>query len=281
MSCPRWFLTSSFVALALSGCGQPPESDEGASAAAALTTEQTGTDVQVLQIWTPGRAFPSASHGWLGGAPGDVSLDADDPRVCNTLRTFAATSAQAYESREVDCTGALAAKAPFDVTGVPGPVMTPARFILTKRLADGYVFADPDYCNRIELRVVVRDAAAAQPSFAGIGFWSSHGDSFAPSSELQAVGQTRLARGDAATIYRFSGISTCVSSAHGSTSGNMYQTFSFKPYVAYDRRENGEVTRYRVWEDIRGNHTIGRSWPGAVPRVDALGFDRQEELLAR
>jgi hypothetical protein len=157
--------------------------------------------------------------------------------------------------------------------------MTPMRFTIEKSTQGTYF--DPDYCRRIELRVVVRDAASAQPSFAGVGFWSGRGETFTPKSELQAVGHVRLARGDEATVYRFTGISTCLSSAHSSTSGNMYQTFSFKPYAAYDvPGEGGDVNRYRVWEQIQGNHTIGRSWPGSTPQVNADAFDRQSELLA-
>ena len=52
----------------------------------------------------------------------------------------------------------------------------------------------------------------------------------------------------------------------------MYQTFSFKPYAAYDAPAATARRRaYRVWESIRGNHTIGRSWPGSQPAVDASG----------
>jgi hypothetical protein len=267
------------TALVAAGCAEPLSEPPDSSASA--LGEQVGIDVQVLQVWTPGRAYPVLQR-WLGGTPqpGDVTLNAAAPDACKTVRTYPSSSAQAYENREVDCTAALADAAGFDITGAPGPVMTPARFILTTRMSDGYVFADPDYCSRIEVRVVVRDEAAAQPSFSGIGFWSSAGESFTPKSELQAVGRTRLVRGDLATVYRFTGLSTCVSSAHGSTSGNTYQTFSFKPYAAYDRVDDVDVSRYRVWEDIRGNHTIGRSWPGAIPRIDAQGFDRQADLLA-
>ena len=61
----------------------------------------------------------------------------------------------------------------------------------------------------------------------------------------------------------------------------MYQTFSFKPYAAFDAASaDGEPRRYRVWESIRGNHTIGRSWPSSQPSVDSTSFDRQADLLA-
>ena len=90
-----------------------------------------------------------------------------------------------------------------------------------------------------------------------------------------------LTNHEAAIVYRFSGISTCISSAHNSTSGNIYQTFSFKPYAAFDvTPADGDAKRYRVWERISGNHTVGRSWPGSHPAVDSNGFDRQGELLA-
>jgi hypothetical protein len=161
--------------------------------------------------------------------------------------------------------------------------MTPVRFNVSVDSRSGQAFVDPDYCTYLEVRVVVREAALAQPSFAGVGFWTSRGERFAPKNELQEVGQTRLANGDSAKVFRFTGISTCISSAHNSTSGNTYQTFAFKPYAAYDVRDqgNGDVKRFRVWERIEGNHTIGRSWPGSRPVVDSAGFDRQGDLLAR
>jgi hypothetical protein len=253
------------------------EAETSASAASITTKEEVGVDAQVLQIWTPGRVFPTASHGWLGSAPSDVSLDASNPRECPTLRAWTTASTKDFESREVDCAAALGAAAPFDVDGSPGPVMTPVRFVVTTRRDDGFVTADPDFCSRVEVRVVVRDASLAERSFAGIGFWSSRGDSFTPRASLQLVGHARLATGDEASVFRFTGISTCISSAHHSTSGNLYQTFAFKPYAAYDRAG----TRYRVWENIAGNHLIGKSWPGAQPSVDTVAFDRQRDLLAR
>jgi len=255
------------------GCAASPEdAAESASAAFTQQVDQQGIDVQVLQIWTPGRLFPQTPQGWQGAAANDLSMDAN--ARCTTIRNVPSTGSS-YENREVECTKAAGEGMPFDVTNKPGPMMTPARFTISKRLSDGYLFLDPDFCNRVEVRVVVREAAFRAPSFRGVGFHTSRGETFTPKDEMQEVGQTRLANGDDAKVFRFAGISTCISSAHSSTSGNMYQTFSFKPYAAYD---DGD-TRYRVWESIAGNHTIGKSWPGSTPRIDTLGFDRQGELL--
>lgn len=276
-------LFATFLAC-LEGCAASAV-DAGAEAdPAALTAiDETGNDVQVLQVWTPGRLLPLPGRSWLGSGPNDVVIDASDRASCTPLRSSSTTPGSGtYTDDEVDCTDAIARAMPFDVTEVPGPMMTPARFMVTRRTSDGYLTVDPDYCSRIELRAVVRDAALAQPSFAGIGFWSGRGDRFTPKADLQAVGHVSLANGDAATVFRFAGISTCISSSHSSTSGNLYQTFSFKPYAAYDRADGADTRRHRVWEDLRGrNHVIGRSWPGNSPAVDALGFDRQDELLAR
>lgn len=263
------------------GCSEVVADDGSETSAAGLTetTDQAGIDVQVLQVWTPGRLFPKKAEPWFGPRAGDVSLDA--ATKCKTLET---STWSHWEDTRVECTSAFASAAPFDVTGKPGPVMTPIRFTVTKDIAPGAtaVYVDPDYCNFVEVRVVARSAAVASPDFAGIGFYTSKGDSFAPKSELQEVGRTRLANGDDATVFRFTGISTCISSAHNSTSGNMYQSFSFKPYAAYDvAQANGDVRRYRVWERIEGNHAIGRSWPGSRPVIDSTGFDRQNDLLAR
>jgi hypothetical protein len=236
------------------------------------TSEESGLDAQVLQVWTPGRLFPTrAPGGWLGVRPNDVTLDA--ATACATTGT---STWSHWQDTTVDCAAAFAAAAPFDVTKAAGPVLTPVRFTVSKDLTGTQVLTDPDFCSIVELRVVLRDAARNAPSFAGVGFWTSRGETFTPKGELQEVGHTRLASGEDATVLRFSGISTCISSAHNSTSGNIYQTFSFKPYAAFDADDR----RYRVWERISGNHAIGRSWPGATPAVDASGFDRQGELLA-
>ncbi len=164
------------------------------------------------------------------------------------------------------------------MTGQAGPALTPIHFSLTRRLADSShtTYIDPDFCDRIEVRVVARDAATHAASFTGLGFSTSRGETFTPKSELQPVGHVNLANGDAATVYRFAGISTRISSAHSSTSGNLYQTFAFKPYAAFDAGN----TRYRVWDAINGDYHLGRSWPGAQPTIDSKGFDRQAELLA-
>jgi hypothetical protein len=270
------FLALGTFAIAGAACTNAPADDAVASSDSALTeTDQAGIDAQVLQIWTPGRLFPRAPQGWQGAGPHDVSIDAENG--CTVLET---SSWSHWQDRKVDCASAFAAATPFDVTHATGPVMTPVRFTVSKDVNGSAVYVDPDFCDRVEVRVVVRDAAATQPGFAGVGFWTSRGDHFTPKNELQEVGRTRLANGEAAIVYRFTGISTCISSAHNSTSGNMYQTFSFKPYAAFDATADGEARRYRVWENIQGNHTIGRSWPGSQPAVDASGFDRQRDLLA-
>lgn len=277
-SLTSWVAFGALV-LGSAACGAPAASaDDGAeSGDSALTeTDQAGIDAQVLQVWTPGRLFPRPPQGWQGARAGDVSIDADT--ACTTLET---RNWSHWEDHTVDCAAAFASAAPFDLTHAAGPVMTPVKFNVSKDVNGGAIYVDPDFCNMVELRVLVREAAAAQPSFAGVGFWSSRGDRFTPKGELQEVGRTRLANGEGAIVYRFTGLSTCISSAHSSTSGNMYQTFSFKPYAAYDAAAaDGDTKRYRVWEAIRGNHTLGRSWPGSQPVVDASGFDRQRELLA-
>lgn len=272
-----FFVLGSLV-LGGAACSAAPDEGENAesSTSSLAQTDQTGIDAQVLQVWTPGRLFPRTPQGWQGPQANDVSLDADT--ACTTLDTRRWSH---WEDRSMDCTSAFAAAAPFDVTRAAGPVMTPVRFTVTKDQNGGAMYVDPDFCNRVELRVVVREAAQAQPSFAGVGFWSSRGERFTAKNELQEVGRTRLANGEGAIVYRFTGISTCISSAHNSTSGNAYQTFSFKPYAAYDAPAGSDGHRYRVWERIAGNHTIGKSWPGSRPVIDATGFDRQAELLAR
>ena len=267
----------SLASFAGAGCAAPVADDGAASSDSALTqTDQAGVDVQVLQVWTPGRFFPRPPQGWQGPGANDVSIDA--VTACTTLES---RSWSHWVDDSVDCAAAFASATPFDVTHAAGPVMTPVRFTVSKDVSGSAIYVDPDFCDRIELRVVVREAAATQPAFAGVGFWSSRGDSFTAKDALQEVGRTTLANHEAAIVYRFTGISTCISSAHNSTSGNEYQTFSFKPYAAFDvAPSDGDAKRYRVWERISGNHTIGRSWPGSQPSVDSTGFDRQADLLA-
>jgi hypothetical protein len=257
-----------FVVVALVGCGGS-SGDSAASGTSNLTqVDQAGIDAQVLQIWTGGRLFPETSPGgWFSPTAKDPKID---PTSCPATGTFAGGTETA-----VDCADAFAHAAPFDVDGKSGPVFTPVSFTIYQSPAGGTKYIDPDYCRYVELRVVVRDAASSAPTFAGVGFWTSHGETFAKKGDLQAVGHTRLKNGDNATVYRFSGISTCISSAHNSTSGNEFQTFAFKPYAAYDV----DGTRYRVWESIQGNFNLGRSWPGATPVINSDGFDRQGDLL--
>jgi hypothetical protein len=272
------FVALGTLGLAGTACGGAPASDGAESSTSGLTqtVEESGVDAQVLQVWTPGRLFPAVAQGWQSPRPGDATIDADT--ACTTLETRGWSH---WLDKTVDCEAAFASAAPFDLTHAPGPVMTPVHFTVSKDVNGGQLYVDPDFCSYLELRVVARDAATTQPSFAGIGFWTSRGEHFTPKGALQAVGQTRLANGEAATVFRFTGISTCISSAHSSTSGNMYQTFAFKPYAAYDAPDGNDTKRFRVWERIQGNHLIGRSWPGAQPAVDATSFDRQAELLAR
>jgi hypothetical protein len=237
--------------------------------------DQSGIDVQTLQVWTPGRVFPTQTPGgWFSPTDQDAKLDAARcPQVSSTSFNGTETTAT------VDCTDAFAQAKPFDVDGKTGPTMDPVDF--TFEVQNGqFTYPDPDYCKRIELRIVARDAATSQPSFAGIGFFTSKGDTFTPKERLQAVGHTTLKNGDPATVYRFSGISTCISS-QDSTSGNEFQTFFFKPYAGYRVDVNlEEGPLYRVWEAINGNFGLGKSWPGAVPVVNSDGFDRQADLLA-
>ena len=263
-------------ALGTAACTGAAHDDNAQSTTSDLTqADQLGIDAQVLQVWTPGRLFPRAPQGWQGSTANDVSIDADT--ACTTIDSRAWSH---WVDTTVDCTSAFAGAAPFDLTHVAGPVLGPVKFTVSKDQSGGAIYVDPDFCSYVEMRVVVREAAAAAPSFAGVGFYTSRGDSFTAKDKLQEVGRTRLVNGDAAIVYRFTGISTCISSAHNSTSGNEYQTFAFKPYAAFDTPSDGDVKRYRVWERINGNHEIGRSWPGSQPAVNSSGFDRQADLLA-
>jgi hypothetical protein len=270
------FIALGSLVIGGAACGGAPESETAESSESGFTgtVDEVGIDAQVLQVWTPGRLFPRPPQPWQGAAPKDVSIDA--LTACRTLETRRWSH---WEDTSVECTSAFANAAPFDVTHVAGPVMTPVHFNVTKDVNGSQVFVDPDFCNMIEVRVVVREAAASAPAFAGVGFHTSRGERFTAKNELQEVGRTRLVNGDGAIVYRFTGISTCISSAHSSTSGNMYRTFAFKPYAAFDTGTDGQ--RYRVWERINGDHQIGRSWPGSQPAVNSTGFDRQDELLAR
>lgn len=276
-------MRSAFRAIALvassslmtAACGA--EADLTESSNSAFTqVDQEGIDVQALQIWTPeGRVFPTVLRPIDVPKPSDIQLDALKNTGCKKTRDLPAVTG--WTSQERNCASALGAAAPFDVTKEVGPVFTPVVFRLDQRLPDGAVFADPDFCNRVEVRIVARNASVEAPSFSGIGFHTSKGDSFTKKADLQSVGKTTLKNGDAATVYRFTGISTCISSAHNSTSGNMFQTFEFKPYAAFDEKQSGTtIRRYRVWERVGGNHSVGRSGPSA-PQVTS--FDRAGDLL--
>src|SRR5262245_11223283 len=118
-----------FVALGGAiGCAAPAAGEATEAAEPQLTTDQVGTDARVLQIWTPGRAFPLVAPSWTGPGPSDVSVDAGADGACLLLRAWAGSGTQAYDNRELDCTQALGRAAPFE--GAPGPVMTPVRFVI-------------------------------------------------------------------------------------------------------------------------------------------------------
>src|SRR5438477_9489398 len=62
--------------------------------------EESGIDVQVLQIWTPGQLLPKDGDAERSGTA-DVAIDAAER--CVTVRS---TRLAAYEEREVDCAAA-------------------------------------------------------------------------------------------------------------------------------------------------------------------------------
>ena len=39
--------------------------------------------------------------------------------------------------------------------------------------------------------------------------------------------------------------------------------------------------RYRVWDAVKANYAIGKSYPGSTPAVNADSFDRPDELLQK
>jgi len=247
------------------------------SSAQTVVIDQSGTDVQVLQVWTPGKVFPNPAPAWSSSGPQDLQLDAAAGTDCVRLNSRETAT---WNSRDLDCTDAFVTKAAW-----PGSPKSPAfnalRWNVTTNVQSRQSFTDPDFCQLVELRTVTKDASLAAPSFAGIGFHTSRAPSFVPKSDLHAVGHVTLKSGEAATVHRFVGISTCISGAHNSTSGNTYQTFDFKPYARFDLSPGEGDASFRVWESINGNHRLGRSWPGSQPAVNSLEFNREDELLQK
>ena len=79
------------------------------------------------------------------------------------------------EDRIVDCNAAFTAATPLDGKA-SGPSIADVTFTVSAQTANpSSSYVDPDYCNTVELRAVVRDAASSQASFAGVGFWTSRG----------------------------------------------------------------------------------------------------------
>ncbi|MFO0677421.1 MAG: hypothetical protein U0169_12880 [Polyangiaceae bacterium] len=263
--------------LSLAACvAEGGDVDVGQTEGAVSVIDKTGDDVQTLQVWTPGKLFPNPPERWTAPAPSDVSLEAASGDSCATLST---REWSRWFDKDVDCTDAFVSKLAW-----PGAKKSPAfdtiRFQVSHDTQANVSYTDPDMCTLVELRTVTKDAALDSPTFAGIGFHTSRGPSFVAKADLHAVGHTTLKSGEAATVHRFVGISTCISGAHNSTSGNMYQTFAFKPYARFDLSPGEGDASFRVWEST-ADHRIGRSWPGATPVVNSNGFDRQDDLLQK
>src|SRR5262249_30699193 len=108
MSLPRVLLLSFFASniVLLGGCASEGVGAE--SSATSLTmTDGVGLDVQVLQVWTPGRVYPELTS-WHGRQGGDVSIDAANPSFCPVVRSWASEGATVWDDSQVDCTDAFA-----------------------------------------------------------------------------------------------------------------------------------------------------------------------------
>jgi hypothetical protein len=272
------FSASLLVSSLSVGCGSG-EGELGSTESRVVTSiDQDGLDVQVLQAWTPGTVYPvtGSPTTWSAGEH-DVDLDAKGTG-CTGIGGHSETTD--YVTDRFDCEAKFVNAMKFPTAPLPSPQLDSVTVDLTRLKSDlSYVYPDPDFCKILEVRVVVKDTAWNASTFAGVGFHTSRESRFFYKDALHVVGRTKLKSGELASVLRFTGIYACVSSAHMSTSGAMYQTFEFKPYARYDIATNADVQQYRVWEAVSDNFRVGRSFPGSEPIVDSSGFDRQSDLL--
>jgi hypothetical protein len=242
----RLFVTS---CLALGACGGPAEpcTDDSAACTASadsrsahganLTRDQRSTDIQALQAWIA----PTVGRRFGAGASvGDRLLDLTK---CNAN----------------DCSAA-------------------AQLLIDSPLVGGFQYDSnrSGQCEVIEFRVVVREAALTQPSFAGLGAYLSHGSEMVSlSAELARgraqAGRVTLRNGEAGQVLRFATQGTCFGLG-GNTGSIMNRSYAFLPFVDFA----AGADTYRVWERS-ANHVLGRTRDGAF----VTSFDRQSDLLGR
>ncbi len=99
MNVARFLITAATASCVTLGCSAASE-PTSTSASELVTSDAQGADVQVLQVWTPGRLFPSAPPAWNAGVAGDVALASTEPGACATTRS---SNDGNWEYREVDC----------------------------------------------------------------------------------------------------------------------------------------------------------------------------------
>lgn len=220
---------ASFAAFT-SACGGAAEGDAPATDESDVTSDTSGGDVALLQVWigeTAGLRYES------GTALGDKVLSRDQ---CSGADCRAAAQS-VYDSLVVG---------PFD-----------------------YDFERSGRCETVEIRTVLRESALRAPTFRGIGLHLSTtaGPVFVDKATLDgrpAAGRVTLADGTPGVVHRFVARGMCF--GLGGNGGSIaMRHYELKPFAAFE----ADGAEHRVWEHRAENLRLGRRPDGTfVPSVD-------------
>jgi hypothetical protein len=217
--------------------------------------DKLGKDAQVVHAWLAESVAPDASA--------QIAIDlklCEGPEVRPNFRNTKDCS------RQVEALAQLPGHGSFKTS----PLMT--RFLVNEieRGADGRVHSRFAYGHLVDIRLAVLDSALAQPSFRGIGFWSTNdGSIVVDPSRLHTVGHTKLKTGEDVTIFRFLGWMPAVfgESKAKWDAGHL----GFKAFSVHADAQ-GET---HVWEEVEGNFDIARTTAFGGESV----IDRRADLL--
>jgi len=244
------------------------------SSSLAGEVNQRGYDVTVLQAWL-------GEHTQVKINQFVTSKYDLDPNNCVTLRDQLSDTLHDgrkywYVTKQCDAELERVAKLPgFDQVS---PLLNSTRFDYD-RVEGGDNYTKTGLCEMVEYRTVTRDAALHAPTFKGLGFYLSSGNSgdgnlimFVDKARLHAVGKVLLTDGAPATVHRFISRGMCFGTGgNGGSIAN--RRYDFRPFARY---EDGGNT-YNVWDHVPTDFRLGRTTDAGYTFVKT--FDRQSELL--
>lgn len=250
-------------------CGQQ-KTDSSALQSGSI--DQASADVTVLQAWLSDKdAAVDFGTPWF--TP-DYKLN---PDRCQTISSQTHQGNDGFYTRaEVDCSSELREKASQDFDK-DSPLITEAGHSYIRRSV-GSSYSESGYCEIVEFRTVIRDAALNSPVFNGIGFYYSRSrydttsrGKFIDKDQLHAVGHVTLKDGSPATVHRFIAQGMCFGMG-GNGDSIYHRRYVFRPFARFTGDHD---TTYNNWDNVQNNYLLGLS----DNNVTVKTFDRQNDLL--